>query len=457
MSKLSTGLSLVLPVLLLASGVHCSSEGPTEVTLDPGTNPSVGGASGSGGETGGSGGTAATGGMGGSGGGAAGVGAEGGTGGSGAQDAGSDVADTGTTDTNFQYDVPVTDTSLNPDSACAASRVEVTQTPLDMYIMLDRSGSMVEPGYSWSALPTGGITITGGDCNYNPSVSPLNSRWCYSLYALAGYFKSAESNGNRAALQVYPTTGYNCSSPTNNSLTTPLVGYQTLNGGAQTLINALNAADPLGSNTPTKAALHGLAGFTAANQTSGRITIAILITDGIPNSCAPDDGPTLGSIAAAHLAATGIRTYVIGMTGLTAEGFNVLEAIAAAGGAPSHTQYCSSGVNPCHFYNVGQGDSQVFIDVLEAIQKNAIGCTYSLPTTDAGIVDPNQIEVQYTPGGTGTPVDLERVNSAAACAGNSWYYDGSSPPNIVLCPSTCSQVEADPQARVDILVGCEGS
>jgi hypothetical protein len=447
MSKLGTPSLSVLALLVLMPNVNCSSGGPTDVTLDPGVDPSGGGSGGTGQETGGTGGTAT--------GGTAGFSANGGTAGSG-EDAGPDVVDAGPDaplDATFVYDAPVGDTALNPDTACAASRVEVTQTPLDMYIMLDRSGSMVEPGYTWTALSGGGISISGGDCNYNAASSPLNSRWCYSIYALAGYFNSAAAAGNRAALQFYPIPGYNCNSPSNNTLSTPVVGYQTLNAGANSLINALNQEVPLGSNTPTKAALHGLAGFTGANQVAGRITIAILITDGIPNSCAPNDGLTLGAVAAAHLAATGIRTYVIGMTGAD---YQVLEQIAAPAGAPAHTQYCAPGINPCHFYNVGQGDSQVFIDVLQAIQKNAIGCTYSLPTSDAGIVDPNQIAVQYTPG-SGAPIDLTKVNSAGACVANAWYYDNSTPPNIVLCPSTCTKVEADPQAQVDILVGCEGS
>ncbi|HPB97849.1 MAG TPA: hypothetical protein PKW66_18145 [Polyangiaceae bacterium] len=458
MLNFSKRLPHLLPgIFLLFAGVHCSSEGPTEITYDPGKDPVIvpsGGSGGEGVETGGSGGNA-TGGAGGSSAGAAGSAAQAGGGGD-SGSGGSEPPDAAPPDANFQYDAPVTDTSLNQDTACAASRVEVTLTPLDMYIMLDRSGSMVEPGYSWSPKPTGGITITGGDCNYDPAVPPLNSRWCYSVYALSGYFKSAEASGNRAALQVFPVGTMNTCPPP-DFLATPLVGYQTLTGGAQTLINALNNADPLGSITPTKAALHGIAGFTSANKTSGRITIGILITDGIPNSCAPDDGATLGSIVDAHLKATGIRTYVISMTGVSPAGYQVLEAIASKGGAPSHTQYCSGSISPCHFYDVGNGDSAVFKEVLKKIQQNAIGCSYSLPTTDAGVVDLDQIAVQYTPGGTGTPIDLERVNAVGACKNNAWYYDNASPPNIVLCPSTCAVVEKDDNPRVDILVGCEQS
>ena len=445
----------LLLVGVTAAWLGCSGGGDdADPKANPGLTPGTGAAAGSGGAGGsGQGGTSASGGGAGQGA-SSGIGGapdDAGTGGVAGQDGSIDGP---APDVGFGYDAPITDTSLNPDTACGASVFEATLTPLDMYIMLDRSGSMVEPGYSWTALSGGGITITGGDCNFLASGTPLDSRWCYSIYALAGYFNSAEAEGNRAALQFYPVTGYSCDGPVNNTLATPAVGLQDLTGGANTLIGALNAEVPLGSNTPTKAALHGIAGFTSTHQANGRITIGVLITDGVPNSCAPDDGPTLGAVAAAHLAATGIRTYVIGMTGAS---FNVLEDIATQGGAPSHAQYCAAGINPCHFYDVGQGNSQVFIDVLQAIQKTAIGCTYSMPTTDAGIVDPNQIAVQYTVGGVGVPKDLVKVSGPGACVVDGWYYDGNAPPNIVLCPQTCSQVQADPQAKVDILVGCEGS
>jgi hypothetical protein len=322
-----------------------------------------------------------------------------------------------------------------------------------MYVMIDRSGSMVEPGYTWTPVAPGQITISGGDCNYQTGGTPLNSKWCYAIYALVGYFKSPSAANNRVAMQFYPKDGYNCDSSQNNSLSTAQVGWQHLPAGVPALITALNTADPLGAFTPTKAALYGIAGYTASHQTQGRISIGILITDGVPNSCAPDDGATLGGVVKAHLQATGIKTYIIGMNGAA---FTTIETIAAQGGAPLHNQYCAQGVNSCHYYNVGTGDGQVLIDVLHDIQQNAIGCTYALPQTDAGIVDTSKISVEYTPGG-GAPQKLQQVGGLAQCAAGAWYYDTNSPPNIILCPDTCSVAQADEQAKVNILVACQGN
>jgi hypothetical protein len=459
----SSGTILICTVLasLLFTGA-CSSGKPDIVTGDPfGKGGSSGsgaagtagsGAAGSVGDASAdqsSGGSSATAGAGGSKAGAAGSQA-GGSSGTGWVDA----ADEGpAADVIFGYDAPVDDAPLTADSACAASAYEATLIPLDMYVMIDRSGSMVEPGYSWSPAGPGQISITGGDCDFVQGASPIDSKWCFSIYALVGYFESPGAAGNRVALQFYPKTGYNCASAQNNTLAVPAVQFQTLPAGNAALIDALNQADPLGAFTPTKAALHGLAGFTGSNLTPGRITIGVLVTDGVPNSCAPDDGDTLGAVADAHLVATGIKTYVIGMTGAA---FPTLETIAMHGGAPVHDQHCGAGITPCHFYNVGNGDAQVFVDVLHKIQQNAIGCTYQLPTADGGIVNPSKVSVEYLAGGGGTTA-LGQVADLSACAGNSWYFDAQTPPNVVLCPQTCTVVQADELAKVQVLVACEGN
>jgi len=182
--------------------------------------------------------------------------------------------------------------------------------------------------------------------------------------------------------------------------------------------------------------------------------VGVLVTDGKPNSCAPDDGDTLGNVAQAHLTATGIKTYVIGMTGAV---FDTLETIAEHGGAPAHQQYCAAGTNQCHYYNVGNGDGQVFVDVLKKIQQNAIACTYQLPNTGGGLPDLNKISVEYEPGNGGAVQPLTKVANANACQADSWYFDSNDPPNVILCPQTCTEVQADLQAKVQILVACQGN
>ncbi|MCC6214693.1 MAG: VWA domain-containing protein [Polyangiaceae bacterium] len=423
----------------------------------------AGGGAGSGGGSGG-------GGAAGAGGGAGGVITSGGSGGSGATSGGAGASGAatggsgggGTTDAapdvQFPYDAGTGTDALTQDSACATGSAQAELVPLDMYVVVDRSGSMNDP----QPLPP----PPDGDCNVGQNV---NSRWCFAVNALAGFFNAPSSAGMGVALQFYPanctiTCGWvNCTSDCcangaccqGTSVATPAVGYGLLPGNAAALIAGLNAADPMGGTTPTEAALRGLATWTAANRVAGRTMIGILITDGLPNGCSTNTA-TLAGIASGHLAATGIRTFAIGIEGAD---YGVLEQIALGGGGPSHTTGCGPGYATCHHYDAGTGSSQPLIDALAAIQGSAIGCTYQMPQTDAGVVDPDQVSLEYRAGGTGAPQSVPRVADQSQCGtSGGWYYDNPvAPSTLQLCPSTCGVIQNDGTAKVDILLGCLGS
>ncbi len=234
--------------------------------------------------------------------------------------------------------------------------------PVDMYIMFDRSGSM------------------GTDCDVGATTA---SRWCRSVNALSGYFKSAGAANQAAAIQFFPldkhtdalcTTGKSydvAASPTAQP------AFQALPSSAfDTVLNGTSpGAFALG--TPTEAAIRGLVRFTGANTRANRVTIGILVTDGSPNGC-NQSLTALSDLLAAHYTATKVRTYVIGMEGAT---FDALEAIAQGGGAPLHgdtvgaaTDACGNGPGPCRHWNVANGDPAVFTAALSAIQESADGC-----------------------------------------------------------------------------------
>lgn len=235
--------------------------------------------------------------------------------------------------------------------------------PVDMYIMLDKSGSMGDP--AGNGKP--------GDCNIGQTV---NSKWCHGINALAGYLSSPQAKDQGAAMQFFSGDD-NANCATGAPYTTaamPGTGYTNLPSNA--FDSTLNGIVP-GGGTPMEAALRGLTTFTAANRRGGRVTIGILITDGDPQGCNENLG-TLAGILQAHYTATKIRTYVIGMNGAT---FANLEQIAAGGGTPTHaatvgslTNACGTVPAPCHFWNVGDGDPAGFIQALAAIQESADGC-----------------------------------------------------------------------------------
>ncbi len=102
----------------------------------------------------------------------------------------------------------------------------------------------------------------------------------------------------------------------------------------------------------------------------------------------------------------------------------------------------------------------VFQAIAQGIIDNTqVACEFDIPTPDAGIIDPSKVQVQYTPGGTGTPVLYSPVADQAACATSDGFYfdDPMAPTKIFLCPTTCTTVQADPDAKINVLFGCLGS
>lgn len=325
-------------------------------------------------------------------------------------------------------------------SECAGDTRQAEGVQLDMYVMFDHTGSM------------------GNDCPLNLEQAPPgnSSKWCFATHALAQYFTSLSASGHRAALQFLAQPDYSCNADPDNSEATPAVGLTVLpvtNGDA--LVQALDEDDPVGGlGTPIAAGLHGIATFTAGARSEGRAMIGVLITDGDPNECTTDTDD-LAQIAGDHFEATGIRTFVIGMTGAT---LTNLEPIAEAGGAPEHTDYCD-GPGSCHYWSVGDGDPETFVSALQAIQAAAVlPCEYQIPAAPAGQTFQSAlVNVTFTEN------DVERVfpgvASEGACTtdGGGWYYDNAADPSSIrLCPSSCEAVTAAGLgADVHIAYGCD--
>ncbi len=359
-------------------------------------------------------------------------GGDGGNAGSSGNGGNGGTEDAGIPDVAFNYDAPVI-----TEDACAATRIEADPIPLDMYIVLDDSGSM-----------------GSADCNVTQSGS---SKWCYAVRALWQFFNAPESVGTGIALNYF-NNGYSCSE-TSNGLTVPpgggSVAFNVLPAHLSALQTSLNNEGPSGG-TPTSSALVSIAKYTSAQRTPGRTMVGLLITDGAPGNCLVQDSD-LERIVHDHYTATGIPTFMIGMDGAN---FTRLENWGAVSGSPQHATHCG-GSSPCYSYSVGTGSGTTFIDVLKEIQKAAVGCTFNVPTPDSGLLDIDKIDVIYTPGGGGAPVTLTRVSDQSQCgsaAGQGWYYDDNvNPTQIILCPDTCTTVSGDNGAKIDVELGCLGS
>jgi hypothetical protein len=221
------------------------------------------------------------------------------------------------------------------------------------------------------------------------------------------------------------------------------------------ITNSLASTGPTG-NTPTVGALTGgtqfCTGYQAANP--GKKCVVVLITDGQPNDCGlsskcggllgsndcvdPKSASTLTPIAGvAFNQANSVRTFTVGMNGVNAAGFDLLNAIAVAGGSD-----CTPGTPGNETCNVTTSGSQGFLDALNTIrntvqvtskssqtiktsitQTTTLPCEWAIPLPPPDQkFDKNLVNVNFSAGGA-----VERLGNVATDADctsvGGWYYD----------------------------------
>lgn len=349
----------------------------------------------------------------------------------------------GVAGSSCEQDSNCMDGSTCSDGVCACSGFQLEQdtdqSPLDIYFMFDRTGSM------------------GRDCSYVPGQQPsVDSKACYATYALSDYLTNNQPEvSTRLAFQFMSYEDGCDGTP----YSTPYVDLTELPVPLDhTLIQAIdNETFRGGSGTQIEGALIGISNFTKAAQTPGREMIGVLMTDGDPVGC-NENVDDLAAIIAQHYAETGIRTFIIGMDGATEAN---LEKLAIAGGAEPHDDFCGTLEGPCHYWNVGDGAGSAIADALQAIAKQAVPlpCDYALAdiTPPAGTkLDLKTLNVQLVQDGTATVIGNVTDQDQCPLVQPAWYYDNATTPqNIVLCPRACDVVSAAEQgAKMNVVGGC---
>ncbi|MCA9625773.1 MAG: VWA domain-containing protein [Myxococcales bacterium] len=302
---------------------------------------------------------------------------------------------------------------------CAIGTDEARLVPLNLYIMYDKSGSMLGP------------------------------KWTQSTAALQAFFMDPTSAGLFVALRFFPDDG--CDAGCNvGACAQPLVPLGELTAlSAPTdvqedlLINAFVGKMPAGA-TPLSAALDGALQFTASvlDQKPNERAAVVLVTDGDPSDCHLDEAYFVNQAGAAY-AGRGILTFAIGLEGSNP---GLMNAIASAGGTGQG-------------FFIGTGTFQDdLVAALQTIRESAVACEYQVPDqADGFTVNPDELNVLYTPSGGGSSTTIGQVPNLDACAAVSggWYYDDPlDPTKIIFCPSTCAAVQGDLDAEIELLFGC---
>lgn len=360
---------------------------------------------------------------------------------------------------------------LEGKTGCTTQSFESEQLPASILFVVDRSSSM-----NCNPPPV----QSTASCNMEavPANSQMPSKWDITTDALKQVFDQLGGQDVQAGLTFF----------SNNDMcgvnSQPRVDLNPMtNAQVQSLETVLDSTQPNGG-TPVIGAtilgyqhLHEEAGAgidcpgdacPCSNPPCGAPgnRFLVLLTDG-EESCV-DEGNRMQEIdrlldmEAPKAVDANVRTFVIGAPGSgPARGF--LSALAAKGGTGSQgcTHQRHSDQGDCHFDMTQTQDfASDLTAALNQIRGSAVGCEFPTPETlDEENTD--QVNVQYTPGGSGSPMCIPRAPDQPCDGGaNGWKFartpDGEiDRSKIELCGQACEQVQGDSDARVDILVGCE--
>ncbi|RYZ09104.1 MAG: VWA domain-containing protein [Myxococcales bacterium] len=309
------------------------------------------------------------------------------------------------------------------EAVCAAQAYEGEAVPLDIYIMFDQSGSMLND--------VGGVTRM--EAVQRATSTFLRDQASAEIRVGVGYFGFQPIGSTSCVAEDYAS---------------PSVAV-TLDHEA--VLSSLGEREPTGE-TPTGAAIRGACSYAQEwkEANADHSVVLLLLTDGEPKApmscssgaCCPTLDDAVEAAAECRTGKPGIETYVLGVGPF----LDNLEQIAQAGGTE-------------HAYLIGDQDvEQKVLQALNSIRGAAsIPCELKLPEPTGGTpLDYGLVNVAYQDSGCALST-IYNVPSAASCdpEAGGWYYDDpGAPSSIQLCGASCDLVSA-PGGRLAFTVGCE--
>ena len=312
---------------------------------------------------------------------------------------------------------------MTDDAVCAAQSYEGEAIPLDIYIMFDQSGSMLND--------VGGLTRL--DAVERATSTFLRDAASAAISVGVGYF-GFQPIGQTSCLA--------------DDFASPSVAV-TLDHEA--VLRSLAEREPTGE-TPTGAAIRGGCSYAKEwkKANAGHSVVMLLLTDGEPKApmtcaagtCCPTLADAVQAAVDCRNGDPGIPTYVLGVGPF----LDNLQQIAQAGGTARASLI---------------GDQDVEQKVLQALNSirgaASIPCELKLPEPMGGAaLDYGLVNVAYQDASCALST-IYNVPNEPSCDGvaGGWYYDDPvAPSSVKLCGASCDQVAA-PGGRLAFTVGCE--
>lgn len=326
-------------------------------------------------------------------------------------------------------------------TVCNAQVREGQRVPIDMYFLVDSSGSM-------------GEQVSGG------------SKWSVVSSALVAFLNDPRNAGTGIGIGYFPSVAQGTCAPGQaGCLCIPLINVCfSTEGGSCTATDYAKPSVPMalppplaaavsdigshgiGGGTPTKPALDGALQYLSewAMLHPERKPLLVLATDGEPSGCDPNTPQDVATVAAGALSGPhAIKTFVIGVGSSLVS----LDLIAQAGGT-----------DRAFLVDTGGDVAEDFADALDQIRGAASSCDFSIPGAGAGDgkIDPTKVNVSYTASGSTSPTQVPQtfMGDPSNCDDTGgWYYDNpTAPTTIKLCDATCRSLSG---SAIQVEFGCD--
>lgn len=386
----------------------------------------------------------------------------------GSQDDGAGGGDGASDESGLDIDSGAGDSALDPDAACAAqsSTATLVKKPVDIIVVVDNSGSMTNE-------------IVGVQKNINDNfanileASGLDYR--VILVARHGSASSGQSVCIEAPLSGIPAGG--CGTPPAKPVSRPprFFHYSTEVASRDSwckILSTYATADEF-SAAPT--------GWKDWLRPDAFKTFVEITDDGVGCSyggksyqdsntvaggtaAAPQFDAALLALAPSQFGTATDRNYAF--YSIVAMGYNTPATEPYPATSPVVATKCPTAANPGTGHqalSVLTGalrfpicDTTSYDKVFQAIAAGVIkgakaSCSFPTPTPKPGeTIDPSTVVVRYE-SGAGTSTLFEQVANAGACKPGAFYLASGA---IQLCPDTCTTVQADDKADIQVLWGC---
>jgi len=319
-----------------------------------------------------------------------------------------------------------------PGRVCATATAEAALEPVHLVFAFDVSGSMGKGDLPWH---------------------DAKLKWDPVVAATRAFFEDPASTGLFASLTAFPIDKEKgrCDAASYTDPDVPMRELPATEFGEK--LDAIRADDWRGG-TPTLAVVEGSFDYIADYRADhpGRYAL-VLVTDGYPQGCDDDEDRIESVTDAVGGVASDVPTYVIGVKNppLVDEDGNMapdtvsnLAQVAEAGGTQAP-----------FIIATGEADQTLrdFQAAIEKIRGVSVACNLKLPAPpDRRAFEKESVAVSYQSGAAQTLLHYDQGCADAA----SWHYDDvDAPTEVVLCPDTCAQVQAAPEAKLSVDFTCE--